>query len=89
VPIALEILPDGIDAELDGKRVDTDAHFEDSDIRGGMIAQIKVSDALRTPHTLLLDLQFRGDQFTGSVAARSIVNARIGHAISYPALLMK
>ncbi|MDR3690987.1 MAG: serine hydrolase [Fimbriimonas sp.] len=88
IPIALEIENRRIQVEVNGVPVESDASFEDGDIRGTVATNLEVPDANRAPHSLLLDLSDYQGVLAGSATARSDGATRIGHAISYPATLV-
>ena len=90
IPIGLDFEPNFPSVvTINGKEALSDLQFDKSIVRGTADGQIQTSDAMRTPHKVMLDLTYRGDRLSGFITARSIEGARIGHAIAYPAQLVR
>lgn len=77
------------EAIISGKLADKAFSYGADSVFGTLGVELDISDAKRTPHSTVMNLQLRGDRLTGVATAESLAQARLGNALSYPAVFRR
>ena len=83
--LELRVSPDGDEVLVSGEQAMATLRYPAGKVEGYVDVELDTSDAARTPHTVYLDLRLRGNRLSGVASTRSVLEARIGNALSYPA----
>ncbi len=70
-----------------GEPVVTAFKYGDDSVYGTLEAEINTSDAKRTEHCVVINLQMRGDRLSGVATADSLGQVTLSNAFSYPTRL--